>query len=211
MSSPRHLAHHSHCRLPSAPPKRGRPSVHLEHPKERAGNILQPLQRLSVPGLVSLAYHETLVLKTERSATVIRNIIARTAITGAAAAVLETASLMYRDQRLRQRLPLDSRGSGCPPGRPRFNRRIINCLGSRPNGIHNTVDCAGNQEEQCLRKGHLKSRWAFKGGTRPGFWKDHHRKASHHRLALSVSPAHGHRHAPVREATAISRSPRNSF
>ena len=29
---------------------RGRPSVHLEHPKERAGDILQPLQHLSIPG-----------------------------------------------------------------------------------------------------------------------------------------------------------------
>ena len=43
-------------------------------------------------GLVFLAYHETLVLKTEQSATVIRNIIAQTAVSGAAAAVLSLAT-----------------------------------------------------------------------------------------------------------------------
>ena len=43
-------------------------------------------------GLVFLAYHETLVLKTEQSATIIRNIIAQTAVTGGAAAVLSLAT-----------------------------------------------------------------------------------------------------------------------
>ena len=39
-----------------------------------------------------LAYHETLVLKTKESATIIRTIIAQTAVTGAAAAVLALAT-----------------------------------------------------------------------------------------------------------------------
>ena len=39
-----------------------------------------------------LAYHETLVLKTGESATIIRNIIAHTGVTGAAAAVLSLAT-----------------------------------------------------------------------------------------------------------------------
>ena len=43
-------------------------------------------------GLMFLAYHETLVLKTKESATIIRNIIAQTAVTGAAAAVLSLAT-----------------------------------------------------------------------------------------------------------------------
>ena len=43
-------------------------------------------------GLVFLAYHETLVLKTEQSATAIRNIITQTGVTGGAAAVLSLAT-----------------------------------------------------------------------------------------------------------------------
>ena len=43
-------------------------------------------------GLVFLAYHETLVLETKESATIIRNIIAQTAVTGVAAAVLSLAT-----------------------------------------------------------------------------------------------------------------------
>ena len=51
-----------------------------------------PPQRIFFAGLVFLAYHETLVLKTGESATVIRNIIAHTGVTGGAAAVLSLAT-----------------------------------------------------------------------------------------------------------------------
>ena len=73
---------------------RGRPPVHLEHLKERAGNLFSVL-------LLSGSFSQdwsfspttrTLVLKTGESATVIRNIIAQTAVSGAAAAVLSLAT-----------------------------------------------------------------------------------------------------------------------
>ena len=66
---------------------RGRPPVHLDHLKERAGNLFSVL-------LLSGSFSQdwsfspttrTLVLKTGESATVIRNIIAHTGVTGGAA------------------------------------------------------------------------------------------------------------------------------
>ena len=51
---------------------------------EQATSSASP-QRIFFAGLVFLAYHETLVLKTGESATVIRNIIAHTGVTGGAA------------------------------------------------------------------------------------------------------------------------------
>ncbi len=58
---------------------------------EQATSSASP-QRIFFAGLAFLAYHETLVLKTGESATIIRNIIAQTAVTGAAAAVLSLAT-----------------------------------------------------------------------------------------------------------------------
>ena len=51
---------------------------------EQATSSASP-QRIFFAGLAFLAYHETLVLKTGESATVIRNIIAHTGVTGGAA------------------------------------------------------------------------------------------------------------------------------
>ena len=58
---------------------------------EQATSSASP-QRIFFAGLAFLAYHETLVLKTKESATIIRTIIAQTAVTGAAAAVLALAT-----------------------------------------------------------------------------------------------------------------------